>query len=220
MRRFWKNNGLSLTLLVLFLSALVGQSVSGYRHYNEEQEAHGQPPSTYSAYLGTPDFLESTAENWESEFLQMTLYVILTVFLFQKGSSESKDPEQKEEVDRKPDPRRRGAPGPVRRGGFALAMYKNSLSLALLALFLVSFVLHAVGGAGQYNEERSVHGGAAPIGAIEYMGTARFWFESFQNWQSEFLAVLAIVVLSIYLRQQGSPESKPVDAAHDETGGG
>ena len=220
MKRLWKRNGLSVTLFVLFLVALVGQSMSGHRQYNEEQSSHGQPPASYGTYIFTPDFLEATAENWESEFLQMAMYVILTVFLFQKGSSESKDPDKKEEVDRAPDPRRRDAPGPVQRGGFALALYKNSLSLALLVLFLVSFVLHAVGGAGRYNENQSMHGNPESLGVIAYMGTSQFWFESFQNWQSEFLAVLAIVVLSIFLRQQGSPESKPVDAPHDETGGG
>ena len=220
MKRFWKNNGLSITVVVPFLLALAGQTLAGHRHYNEEQESHGQRPLSYRAYLATPDFLEATAENWESEFLQMAMYVILTVFLFQKGSSESKDPDKKEEVDRKPDPGRRGAPSPVKRGGLALSLYRSSLSLALLVLFLISFVLHAAGGAGKYNDEQSMHGNAEALGTIEYMGTSRFWFESFQNWQSEFLAVLAIVVLSIFLRQQGSPESKPVDAPHHQTGGG
>jgi hypothetical protein len=169
-------------------------------------------------YLKSPAFLEATAENWESEFFQMAFYVVLTVFLYQKGSSESKDPEKKEEVDREPDPQRKGAPWPVRKGGLVLHVYKNSLALALFGLFLVSFAMHAVGGAGEYNEDQRAHGKTGDMTALAYLGTSRFWFESLQNWQSEFLAVLAIVVLSIWLRQAGSPESKPVDAAHGETG--
>ena len=172
----------------------------------------------YGAYLRSPEFLEPTAENWESEFLQMGAYVVLTAFLVQKGSAESKDPDQAEPVDRRPDPNRPGAPGPVRRGGGALALYRHSLSLAFLALFAVSFVLHAIGGAGAYNQEQAAHGRPERVSALGYMGTARFWFQSPQNWQSEFLAVLAIVVLTIFLREHGSPESKPVDAAHAETG--
>jgi hypothetical protein len=218
MRGFWRNNGLSLVLAAMFLLTIVGQSVAGHRQDNDDRREHGQPAESYVSYLGSPEFLEATMENWESEFLQMAAYVLLTVFLFQKGSAESKDPEKDEPVDRRPDPGRRGAPGPVRRGGIALALYKNSLGLTFGAHFLLSFVLHAVGGAGEYNEEQAVHGQSSRVTTMQFLGTSRFWFESLQNWQSEFLAVLAIVVLSIFLRQQGSPESKPVDASHDETG--
>lgn len=218
MRELWRNNGLSITLFVLFAVALGGQSVTGFRHYNQEQSEHGQPPVGFAEYLKSPHFLEATAENWESEFLQMAAYVVLTVFLFQKGSAESKDPGKKEPVDREPDPHRKNAPGPVRRGGIALLLYRNSLSIALLMLFLLSLLLHAVGGAGEFNDEQRAHGRQDTVSVMEYMTTATFWFESLQNWQSEFLAVLTIVVLSVFLRQQGSPESKPVDAAHDETG--
>ena len=218
MGRLWKNNGLSITLFVLFFVTLAGQSVAGHRFHNSEQREHGAPAIGYAEYLKSPAFLEATAENWESEFFQMAFYVVLTVFLFQKGSSESKDPEKKEEVDREPDPEREGAPWPVRQGGLMLHLYKNSLSLALFALFLISFAMHAVGGAGDFNEEQRAHGKPGDMTALAYLGTSRFWFESLQNWQSEFLAVLAIVTLSIWLRQAGSPESKPVDAANDETG--
>lgn len=214
----WKNNGLSITLLVLFIGTLVGQSAAGHRFHNQEQRDHDQPEISYVEYLKSPEFLEATAENWESEFLQMAFYVILTVFLFQKGSSESKDPDRKESVDREPDPKRKGAPWPVKRGGLVLHLYKNSLSLALFGLFLVSFVAHAIGGAGAYNAAQREHGEPGDVSALDYIRTSRFWFESLQNWQSEFLAVLSIVVLSIWLRQAGSPESKPVDAAHSETG--
>lgn len=109
---------------------------------------------------------------------------------------------------------------PVRKGGWILKLYKNSLSLAFLALFLVTFAGHAVSGARKYNQEQLAHGSGEQLSALEYMGRAQFWYESFQNWQSEFLAVFSIVVLSIWLRQWGSPESKPVHAAHDDTGSG
>jgi hypothetical protein len=216
----WKNNGLSIVLFALFLLCLVGQSVSGWKEYNDEQTEHGGTEVTWGEYVRTPDFGESVFENWESEFLQMGMYVILTVGLFQRGSAESKDPDGGEEVDEQPEDHRnaKGAPWPVKRGGLWLKVYKWSLSLAFLALFLISFVLHAVSGAARYNEQQREHGTPADLNTIEYMTTPQFWFESMQNWQSEFLAVFAIVVLSIWLRQWGSPESKPVHAAHGDTG--
>ncbi|HEX7183216.1 MAG TPA: DUF6766 family protein [Thermoanaerobaculia bacterium] len=220
MRRFLRDNGLSLVLFwVFFLTFIVGQSVAGHREHNSEQEEHGRPPITYGEYLRSDHFLEATMENWESEFLQMFLYVVLTAFLYQKGSSESKDPEGSDEVDRDPKKSRnkKDAPWPIRRGGVILKLYENSLSLAFLLLFILSFILHAVGGAGEYNDEQVQHGGM-PVSVGQYMLTSRFWFESFQNWQSEFLALWAMVVFSIWLRQKGSPESKPVDAPHSETG--
>jgi hypothetical protein len=159
-------------------------------------------------------------ENWESEFLQMFFFIILTVFLYQKGSAESKDPNEKEEVDREPRKSRKKklAPWPVRQGGWVSKVYEHSLSLAFLLLFLGSFWLHAVGGAGEYNDNQRVHGHPERVTTVGYMTTAQFWFESLQNWQSEFLAVGSMVVLTIFLREKGSKESKPVDAAHDETG--
>jgi hypothetical protein len=219
MRRVWRDNGLSIVLLTLFIMSLVGQSLAGHRHYNDERRDHGEQPMSYGEYLSSPEFLEVTMENWESEFLQMGAYVFLTAFLFQRGSAESKDPDKKQEpVDRKPDPRREGAPGPVRRGGFSLALYRNSLGLAFALLFLVSLLLHAVGGAGEYNDEQRTHGQPEQVSVLQYLGTSRFWFESLQNWQSEFLAIAAMVIFSIFLRQHGSPESKPVDAPHSQTG--
>jgi hypothetical protein len=220
MKRLWRNNGLSIVLVAMFVVTLAAQALAGHRYYNTEREDHGQPEVALVEYLRSPAFLEATMENWESEFLQMAVYVLLTVFLYQKGSSESKDPEGKEEVDREPDPRRKGAPGPVKRGGLALALYKHSLGLTFAALFLVSLLLHAAGGAGEFNEEAAEHGSAERVTLLGYLATSRFWFESFQNWQSEFLAIAAMVVLTIFLREHGSPESKPVDAAHDETGSG
>ena len=220
MRRIFRENGLSIVLIALFLIFWVGQSIAGYREHNNEQREHGQAEVAFGAYLRSSHFWEATTENWESEFLQMSAYIIFTVFLFQKGSSESKDPNKPEPVDRDPRTSRKkeNAPWPVRKGGLALKLYEYSLSLALLLLFLVSISLHAVAGAAEYNQEQSEHGDAGKLSVLQYAGTSRFWFESMQNWQSEFLAIGCMVVLSIFLRQRGSPESKPVDAPHGETG--
>ncbi|HEX7831345.1 MAG TPA: DUF6766 family protein [Thermoanaerobaculia bacterium] len=218
----WKNNNLSIVMFILFLLCLAGHSVSGWKVYNGEQQQHGKPEVSYSAYLRTSEFGESVFENWESEFLQMGAYVILTVFLYQRGSSESKKFDGTDEVAEDPDTHRNDpdAPGPVRRGGWRLMLYKNSLSLAFLILFLISFIGHAASGAGKHNDEEREHGSTETVTTAGYMTTPEFWFESFQNWQSEFLAVLSIVVLSIWLRQWGSPESKPVHAPHSDTGSG
>jgi hypothetical protein len=220
MRRFFRENGLSLVLFCLFFfTFLVGQSIVGHREYNNDQQEHRQPTIGYAEYLGSTHFLEATMENWESEFLQMFIYVVLTIFLYQKGSSESKDPDKEEAVDR--DPRqsknKKDAPWPVRKGGLVLKLYENSLSLVFLIAFLLSFFLHAVGGKGEYNQDQLLHGGEQ-VSVLGYMETSRFWFESLQNWQSEFLAIGSMVLLSVWLRQKGSPESKPVDAPHDQTG--
>jgi len=219
MRRFWRENGLSVVLFGLFLLFLVGQAVTGWLDEVNDLTAHGRAPIDLLQYLGSGSFVEATMENWESEFLQMAAYVIFTVFLYQKGSSESKDPNAVEAVDR--DPRlsrqRRDVPGPVRAGGWRLWVYERSLGFALLAMFLIAFTLHGVGGAAHYNEEQLLHG-EAPVSVVGYMTSVRFWFESFQNWQSEFLAIGSMVVLSIFLRQRGSPESKPVDSPHASTG--
>jgi uncharacterized protein DUF6766 len=221
MRRILRENGLSIVLFGLFFFSLGGQSIAGWRAYTEEQDEHGQPPVGYVGYLGTGHFLEAVFENWESEFLQMGLYVLLTVFLRQKGSAESKKLDGEEPVDADPrtsrgDP---NAPWPVRRGGWVLTLYENSLAIALFLLFVLSLGLHAVEGAREYSQEQVEHGGQE-ITVVEYLGTSRFWFESFQNWQSEFLSIGMLAVLSIFLRQRGSPESKPVASPHGETGGG
>jgi hypothetical protein len=213
------NNGLSIALFGLFLITEIGLSIAGYRHYNADQLQHNQPVISYVQYLRSPAFFEATMENWESEFLQMAAYVILTSFLYQKGSAESKKLHSSEAVDR--DPRlsesNSQSPWPVRRGGIALKLYEHSLSLALVLLFLASFVWHAYSGAQEYSSEQIVHGQPG-VTMIEYLGTDQFWFESLQNWQSEFLSIGLMVVLSIFLRQRGSPESKPVDAPHSQTG--
>ena len=220
MKKFFRENGLSLVVLGLFFSTFIfGQTFFGLREYNSDREDYGKPPLSLGQYLHSSHFLEATMENWESEFLQMGIYVVLTSFLFQKGSAESKKLDEPEEVDR--DPRlsrhKKDVPWPVRRGGWILKLYERSLSLALLALFLMSFYLHAVGGAKLYSEDQLNHGHHG-VTTLEYLGTSRFWFESFQNWQSEFLAIGAIVLLSIHLRQRGSAQSKPVDSPHHQTG--
>lgn len=219
MRRFLHNNGLSIVLFLLFFFSLAGQSITGWHEYNEDQQEHRQPTIGYSEYLATGHFIEATFENWESEFLQMAAYVVLTIFLFQKGSSESKNPDTVERVDFIPKQSRKekDAPWPVRRGGWVLKLYENSLAIAFVLLFLGSFALHAAGGAKEYSQDQLEHGGQ-PVSTFQYMGTSRFWFESFQNWQSEFFSIGAMVVLTIWLRQKGSPESKPVDSPHDDTG--
>jgi hypothetical protein len=219
MKEFLRNNGLTLVLMALFLGSIAGHALAGWRVENEEQATHGRPSMGLGEYVRSGPFVETVFENWESEFLQMAAYVLLTAFLFQKGSAESKDPDEKEEVDE--DPRasvKPDSPRPVRRGGLLLKVYSNSLSLALVGLFLFSFAMHAVGGARAHNEEELSHGRASNVSVIAYVGTSKFWFESFQNWQSEFLSVAAMVFLSVYLRQKGSPESKPVASPHTQTG--
>ncbi len=217
MKKIIYNNGLSIVFLLLFALTLFGQMYFGYQEYNKDVSEMGGHTVTMSQYLTTGHFIESTFENWESEFLQMALFVWLTIFLRQKGSSESKKCEGPEEVDREPDPNRKGAPWPVRKGGIYLSIYKHSLTLVLIALFILSFVLHFC---GSLNDENLHHilKAEPQENAFDYFADSRFWFESFQNWQSEFLSVFAIIGLSIYLRQKGSPQSKPVDAPHMETG--
>jgi hypothetical protein len=218
MKDFLKNNGLSLAFLALFFISLVGQVVTGIKQHNEEIVEQGGSPVDMGEYLTSGHFLQSTFENWESEFLQMALFLILSMFLYQKGSSESKDPDKEEDVDKEPNRRKKDAPRPVKKGGLALALYKHSLCYTLTFLFVVSFIVHWFGSLKDYNEGQVLKGESTEK-AIAYLSNSRFWFESFQNWQSEFLSIFAIVVLSIFLREQGSPQSKPVDAAHSETGG-
>jgi hypothetical protein len=216
-RVLWEN-GLTLVLLAMFFGAWGGQIASGLLVHNEEQREHGQPELGLGEYLTSGAFVEATAENWESEFLQMAVFILLTVCLRQKGSAESKKLEGKEDVDE--DPREHAndpdAPWPVKKGGLVLWLYSNSLSIAFVLLFLICLVAHAWGGAKDFSEEQVAHG-ETPVTLVQYLGTSRFWFESFQNWQSEFLSIAAMVVLTIWLRQHGSPESKPVAHPHAKT---
>jgi hypothetical protein len=218
MKQFWHNNSLSIVLFAMFFVCLFGQIMTGYTVYNEDLMEHQRPSISMPTYLTSGHFGEAVFENWESEFLQMAAYIVLTVFLFQKGSAESKDPDKPQDVDEKPEGKTnaRNVPWPVRRGGLALRLYKNSLLIAFTILFLGSFIMHAVEGARQNCQEGIFHQQGCET-LVEYVTSSQFWFESFQNWQSEFLAVGSIVVLSIFLRQQGSPESKPVAASHSTT---
>jgi hypothetical protein len=210
MRRALRDNALSLTMFGLFLIFLAAQSFAGYRNNNNDNEEH----------LASGAFVEATFENWESEFLQMGAYVLLTAWLIQKGSPESKNPDGEEsDADPRAEADKPDAPGPVKRGGLVLTLYEYSLSIALFALFLFSFVLHALGGHAEYNQQQLEHGQAA-VSLWGFVTSSAFWFQSMQNWQSEFLAVATLAVLGIWLRQRGSPESKPVAAPHAQTGTG
>jgi hypothetical protein len=218
MGRWLREHGLVTVNALLFLVFVAGMTVTGWQVSNQELAQHGAAAQSLGAYITSGDFAEALFENWESEFLQMGSYVVLTVFLFQKGSPESKPIGQPSPQDE--DPRRhsgdRDAPWPVRRGGWVLVLYENSLLILFAVLFLAAFLLHAVGGAAAYSEEQRLHGqpGVTPI---EYLGTSQFWFESFQNWQSEFMVVALLAGAAVYLRQRGSGESKPVAMAHGKS---
>jgi hypothetical protein len=217
--RALRNNGLAIAAFALFAISFAGQLATGWRAHSADEREHGRPAPTFAAYLRSGHLVEATFENWESEFLQMGLFVVLTTMLRQRGSSESKSLDGGDEVDEDPRAHRHDpdAPWPVRRGGLALALYERSLSGALFLLFAISFALHAEGGAREYSSEQLAHGGAA-VTVWQFLATSQFWFQSFQNWQSEFLSVGVLVVLTIWLRDRGSPQSKPVAAPHAQTG--
>jgi len=219
MRKWAKEHGLLLANAGLFLAFFVGMVLSGAASYSEEQQAHGQPAVSVLEFLGTGAFVEATFENWESEFLQMAMYVVLTALLFQKGSAESKPMGKQAPQDE--DPRQatlsQATPWPIRRGGALLKVYEHSLSILFFVLFLASFILHGAGGVDDYNNDQQSHG-QPTISFLQYLGSSRFWFESFQNWQSEFLVVAVLAGASVYLREKGSSQSKPVAEPHYETG--
>jgi len=213
---FFFRNSLSIVFLVLFVSTLFAQAFTGWKEHNEELIEDLAPAIGFRTYLATGHFISATFENFESEFLQMALYVLLTVGLRQRGSAESKKLDGVEDVDREPvsSPE---APWPVRKGGWVLKIYSNSLAIVFFILFFASWGMHLYGSWQDYNVEQLLKG--KPTESVEsFIVQPRFWFETFQNWQSEFLSVFSIVFLTIYLRQKGSPESKPVDAPNMETG--
>jgi hypothetical protein len=219
MRRFLRDNGLSVALFSLFLISLVGQALTGWRAQAEELRLHGLPEIGFLTYLTSGHFISAVFENWESEFLQMAAYVLLTIFLFQKGASESKKPDEDNPEDESPSAKRNNsqAPWPVHRGGLLLKLYSHSLSIALVTLFLASFWLHLAGSTRRINEAALQHH-QPPQTITDTLVDPQFWYESFQNWQSEFLSIGVLLVLGIYLRERGSPESKPVAAPHAATG--
>lgn len=218
-RRWLPDNGLTIVLLGLFLLSLAGHAAMGWQTELQDRAQHGEAALGFLPYLGSGEFLSSLFENWESEFLQMGAYVVLTAYLVQRGSPESKDPDEAAPQDEDPsnkthDP---AAPWPVRRGGVWLRLYSHSLGLALFALFIASFILHWLNSARAAADLARAHGQIAKS-SLAYLGDAQLWFESFQNWQSEFLSTALIVVLGIWLREKGSPESKAVADPHRKTG--
>ena len=219
MRKTLRDNGLLIVNLALFVIFLVAMTLAGQGAYNADQLEHHQDAVSFWHYLTTGAYVEAVFENWESEFLQMGMYVVLTAYLFQRGSSESKpiDEPAPQDADPRDADLRKPVPWPVRKGGVVLKLYENSLALFFFLLFFLSIWLHAVGGARAYSEEQLAHGETA-VSTLNYVMTSQFWFESFQNWQSEFLAVASIVGASVYLRQRGSAESKPVAEPHKVTG--
>jgi hypothetical protein len=213
---YFYRNSLTIVFMSLFLITLLAQAITGWHEHNSEMAELGAAQLSFSAYLSSGHFISATFENFESEFLQMALYVVLTICLRQKGSAESKQLEGEEEVDREPKPSK-DAPWAVRKGGWILKIYSSSLTLFFTLLFLSSWAMHLYGSLKAHNTEQLAK--HLPTETLSsYLGQSEFWFETFQNWQSEFLSVASIVFLTIYLRQKGSPESKPVDAPHGETG--
>ena len=220
MKRFWHNNSLSIVLFAIFAGSIIGMSIAGWSASNNDAMEHGEAPQSYLSFVSSGEFVEGVFENWESEFLQMWALVMLTIWLRQKGSDESKPMRGKMPQDATSRlSLARAATWSQRSKAFGHALYSHSLGLTLLAIFVVSFVLHAAGGAAMYNEDAATHNQSERVTPITYMGTSQFWYESLQNWQSEFLAVGALILLSIKLRERGSPESKPVGTSYDNTTG-
>jgi membrane protein implicated in regulation of membrane protease activity len=221
MRLWLRNNSLSLAFGLTFLAALLGQSVAGHRVYNEEAVQHGSATISYARYLVSSSFGEAVVENWQSEYLQFTLFILATVWLVQRGSNESKAPE---EAGRESDEQQligehaqRNSPRWAKVGGWSTALYSNSLLLLMTAIFFASWFAQSATGWSEYNEQQRDHG-AVTVSWAGYLARADFWEKTLQNWQSEFLAVGTMAVFTIYLRQRGSPESKPVGAPHNQTG--
>jgi hypothetical protein len=203
--KWLRDNGLTIALMALFAISLVGQAWSGWLNAVDESGLHGEQAPTLFGFLGGGEFLSTLFENWESEFLQMATYVLLTAHLFQRGSAESRDPDDPE--------RENDEAGPT----LGDKLYAHSLGIAMTLLFIGSFVLHWLNSARHAADEARMHGQPEPAWQ-QHLGDAGFWFESFQNWQSEFLSTAVLVVLTIYLRERGSPESKPVQAPNAQTG--
>ena len=221
MRRALQHNGLGLAFGALFLLALLAQAVAGTAEYNEQQGAAGLDRLSVLEYILTADFAVDVAENWQSEFLQFLLFILATVWLVQRGSPESKalddvgrgtDEQQKVGAHAEPD-----SPAWVRAGGWRLRIYSHSLAVAMAAIFLGSWAAQSVAGWSTYSEQQ-LQQRMPPVDWLGYLSTPDFWSRTFQNWQSEFLAVGSMAVLATYLRERGSPESKPVGDPHGTTG--
>jgi hypothetical protein len=220
-RRFLRDNGLGLFFGTIFVASLVGQALVGHADFNHQQAAHHDDPISLARYIASSDFMVDVLENWQSEYLQFTLYILATVWLLQRGSPESKElgnagreSDEDQRVGAHADDR---SPRWARAGGLRTGLYSNSLVILMTAIWLASWLGQSVTGRVAYNAEQLDHQEAG-IGWLDYLSTPDFWNRTLQNWQSEFLAVGSMAVLSIYLRQRGSPESKPVGAPHDATG--
>ena len=221
LRRLVRENSLGLVFGGLFVLALVGQAFAGHAAFNQQQVTDGLPPVSFGRYLTSADFGVDVAENWQSEYLQFFLFIVLTVWLLQKGSPESKSlDEAGVESDKDqmvgayaPD----GAPAWAKAAGWRRWLLSNSLGLVMGGIFLLSWLAQSVAGVAAYNE-RQLSQLQDPVSWPRYLAEPDFWNRTLQNWQSELLAVFSMAVLAIYLRQRGSPESKPVGAAHTSTG--
>ncbi|WP_067481267.1 DUF6766 family protein [Actinomadura hibisca] len=221
MRKALRDNALTLFFLLLMLGALVGQALSGHSEYNNQQVAQGGGTVSLAHYLTTSAFAVDVSENWQSEFLQFFLYIFVTVWLVQRGSPDSKEP-GKEGTESDADQRVGPHAGPdsprwARAGGLRRTLFANSLGLVMGGLFFLTWLAQSVSGRAAYNSDQLAQR-QDPIPWLDYLTCAEFWNRTFQNWQSEFLAVASMAALSIYLRQRGSPESKPVGAPHHATG--
>jgi hypothetical protein len=221
LRRVLRDNGLTLVFAALLLLALVGQAISGVAEYNEQAVADGVDQISLLSYLGTSDFGVDVAENWQSEYLQFFLYIFLTVWLVQRGSTESK---ALDDVGRQSDEDQQvgrhahaDSPAWARAGGWRLGLYSRSLGAVMGLLFFGSWAAQWIAGRAAYNEQQ-LRQLEQPVSLFGYLASPDFWNRTTQNWQSEFLAVASMVILSVYLRQRGSPESKPVGAPHETTG--
>jgi len=220
-RRFVRENSLGLVFGVLFLLALAGQAVAGHADFNQQQVTDGLQPVSFGRYVTSADFGVDVAENWQSEYLQFFLYLVLTVWLLQKGSPESKSLDQagieSDEEQLVGQHARADSPSWARAAGWRRSLLSNSLGLVMGGIFLLSWLAQSIAGAAAFNE-RQLSQLQDPVSWAGYLTEPDFWNRTLQNWQSEFLAVASMAILSIYLRQQGSPESKPVGAAHTSTG--
>jgi hypothetical protein len=226
-RQFVRDQSLTLFFLAIMILALVGQAIAGHADYNNEQTAHaellGQQPETISfgRYVTSSQFGQAVMENWQSEYLQFTLFIFMTVWLFQRGSPESKELDKSGTETKKEQKLERYAtadsPLWARVGGVRTFLYSNSLLIVMGLIFLFSWFAQSVTGWTAFNAEQAEHE-QATLSWLAYLGSADFWETTLQNWQSEFLAVGSMAILSVYLRQRGSPESKPVGSTHDATG--
>jgi uncharacterized membrane protein YhaH (DUF805 family) len=221
MRRRLHDNSLGLFFLLIFLLALVGQAIAGHDDFNHTQLAHHDDPISFWTYVTSSVFWVDVAENWQSEYLQFVLFLIVTVWFVQRGSTESKKPDEagteSDEEQKVGEHAEDDSPLWARTGGWRTKAYGNSLLFVMLTIFVLSWLAQAVTGRIAYNADQIDHG-LAPLGFLQYLGTSDFWSRTLQNWQSEFLAVGSMVVFSIYLRQRGSPQSKPVGSPHEATG--